>query len=43
MSVKLKEICDKTVNIPINGNVNSLNVSCAASILMWEIFKGNHE
>ena len=43
MSVKLKEICDKTVSIPINGNVNSLNVSCAASILMWEIFKGSHE
>jgi TrmH family RNA methyltransferase len=39
MSVKLKEICDKIVKIPMNGNVNSLNVSCAASILMWEIFK----
>jgi TrmH family RNA methyltransferase len=39
MSVKLKEICDKIVKIPMSGNVNSLNVSCAASILMWEIFK----
>jgi len=39
MSIKLKELCDKTVNIPIEGNVNSLNVSCAASIIMWEIFK----
>jgi len=39
MSVKLKEACDKIVKIPINGNVNSLNVSCAASIIMWEIFK----
>ena len=39
MSIKLKEICDKIVKIPIEGNVNSLNVSCAASIIMWEIYK----
>jgi TrmH family RNA methyltransferase len=39
MSVKLKEICDKIVKIPIEGNVNSLNVSCAASIIMWEIYR----
>ena len=39
MSIKLKEICDKIVKIPIEGNINSLNVSCAASIIMWEIFK----
>jgi len=41
MSVKLKELCDKIISIPIGGNVNSLNVSCAASIMMWEICKGN--
>jgi TrmH family RNA methyltransferase len=39
MSVKLNEICDKIIKIPIEGNVNSLNVSCAASIIMWEIYK----
>lgn len=39
MSVKFKEICDKIIKIPIDGKVNSLNVSCAASIIMWEIFK----
>lgn len=39
MSIKLKEICDKIIKIPIEGNVNSLNVSCAASIIMWEIYK----
>lgn len=39
MSIKLREICDKIIKIPINGNVNSLNVSCASSIIMWEIFK----
>jgi len=37
ISVKFKEICDKIIKIPMEGNVNSLNVSCAASILMWEI------
>jgi len=41
MSIKLKEICDKIIKIPIEGNVNSLNVSCSASIIMWEIFKRN--
>jgi len=39
MSVKLKEICDKIIKIPMEGNVNSLNVSCAASIIMWEVYK----
>jgi TrmH family RNA methyltransferase len=39
MSIKLKSICDKIVKIPIDGNINSLNVSCAASIIMWEIYK----
>jgi len=39
MSVKLKEMCDKIIRIPMEGNVNSLNVSCAASIIMWEIYK----
>lgn len=39
MSIKLKELCDKIVKIPMRGVVNSLNVSCAASIVMWEIFR----
>jgi len=42
MSIKLKEICDKIIKIPIEGNVNSLNVSCAASIIMWEICKNGN-
>jgi len=41
MSVKLKEICNKIVKISMEGDINSLNVSCAASILMWEIYKGS--
>lgn len=39
MSKNLQEICDKIIRIPIKGNVNSLNVSCAASIIMWEVFR----
>jgi len=42
MSIKLREICDKIIKIPIEGNVNSLNVSCAASIIMWEIYKNRY-
>jgi TrmH family RNA methyltransferase len=42
MSVKLKEICDKIIRIPMEGNVNSLNLSCAASIIMWEIYKNKY-
>jgi len=39
MSVRLKGVCDKIIRIPMEGNVNSLNVSCAASIIMWEVYK----
>jgi TrmH family RNA methyltransferase len=42
MSVKLKELCDEIIKIPMEGNINSLNVSCAASIVMWEVYKGRH-
>ena len=42
MSVKLKEICDKIIRIPMEGNVNSLNLSCAASVIMWEIYKNGY-
>ena len=41
MSIGLKEICDKIIKIPMEGDINSLNVSCAASIIMWEIYKNN--
>ena len=39
MSRGLKDLCDKIIRIPIAGNINSLNVACAASIIMWEIYK----
>jgi len=41
ISIKLKEICDKIIRIPIKGEVNSLNVSNAASILMWEVYRND--
>jgi TrmH family RNA methyltransferase len=43
MSRGLKELCDEIVRIPIEGNVNSLNVSCAASIILWEIYKNKFQ
>jgi TrmH family RNA methyltransferase len=39
MSLKLRELCDGVVQIPMAGQVNSLNASNAASILLWEIYK----
>ena len=33
----VKEKCDFTVSIPLYGNVNSMNVSCAAAVLMCEV------
>jgi len=39
ISVKFWDICDKIIKIPMGGNINSINVSCAASIIMWEIYK----
>ncbi|MCW7466173.1 TrmH family RNA methyltransferase [Leptospira levettii] len=40
MSVQLQSLCDSLVKIPMFGVVNSLNVSCAGSILLWEVTKG---
>lgn len=35
----VKEKCDNLVKIPMRGNINSLNASCAASIIIYEIMK----
>jgi tRNA G18 (ribose-2'-O)-methylase SpoU len=41
MSVALKNMCDCVVRIPISGSVNSLNVSCAGTILLWDVYKNS--
>ncbi|TGL46638.1 RNA methyltransferase [Leptospira wolffii] len=41
MSVKLQSLCDEIVSIPLDGNVNSLNVASAASIFMWDVFRNS--
>lgn len=37
MHEKVKESCDGIISIPTSGNVDSLNVSVAAGILMYEV------
>lgn len=38
----VKEKCDFTVSIPLYGNVNSMNVSCAGAVLFYEAAKQRH-
>ena len=37
MSAAYRELCDVVVTIPIHGSATSLNVSCAASIMLYEV------
>jgi TrmH family RNA methyltransferase len=41
MSVALKELCDYVVRIPISGAVNSLNVACAGTIFLWDVYRNS--
>ncbi len=43
MSVALKNLSDFIISIPISGAVNSLNVACAGSILLWEVFRNDDQ
>jgi 23S rRNA (guanosine2251-2'-O)-methyltransferase len=36
LSPKLREKCDRIVSIPLQGELESLNVSVAAGVLMYE-------
>ena len=38
----VKEKCDFTVSIPLYGRVNSLNVSCAAAVILTEVARQRH-
>lgn len=35
----VRELCDKTVSLPLHGEINSLNASVAAGILMYEFVR----
>jgi len=37
MSWNLQQACDLTVRIPIHGSASSLNLACAASIMLYEV------
>lgn len=37
ISKRLKDICDMVISIPIDGQINSLNVACAGSIILWHV------
>lgn len=39
ISKELREICDDTVFIPMVGMVKSFNISVAASIILYELFR----
>ncbi len=36
---ELLPLCDGSIEIPQQGTKHSLNISCAAAIVMWEMFK----
>jgi len=36
---EVMELCDGALEIPQEGTKHSLNVSCAAAIVMWEMYK----
>ncbi len=36
MSATYRDLCDTIVRIPIYGSATSLNVACAASIILYE-------
>ncbi len=38
----VKEKCDFTVSIPLYGKVNSMNVSCAAAVILTEVARCRH-
>lgn len=39
MRLKVRELCDEVVKIPMKGKVNSLNVSSACSVLLYEALR----
>ena len=42
ISKLVREKCDFVLSIPLYGNVNSMNVSCAGAVLFAEVAKQRH-
>ena len=38
LSAAYRELCDRVLKIPMGGSASSLNISCAASIVLYEAF-----
>ncbi len=43
MQPELEELCDKVVRIPMVGSSDSLNLSIANAVILYEIFKQTHQ
>ncbi len=41
LSPRLLDLADDTVAIPGSGALESLNVACASSVVLWELWKGS--
>ena len=41
MSAQDVALCDERITIRMHGNINSLNVATAGSIILWEMCRGD--
>ena len=39
LSPRVRDACDDLVSLPVRGRIDSLNVSAAAAVLMYEILQ----
>jgi len=40
---ELLPLCDGSIEIPQQGTKHSLNISCAAAIVLWELWQRLHD
>ena len=43
ISKEVLKLCDKQVSIPMSGTIESLNVSAAAAVLLFEVVRQRKE
>ncbi len=43
LSAGYRELCERVLTIPMTGTASSLNISCAASIVLYEAFQRSRE